>query len=100
MHSETPSGPISVSSPEINQTRTVCPVKSSLPDHGCNVDVFAKEILALRTKYIFTSEAQAALSHSINLIHTSAHIMKLHFAVSYCMPMLATHFYCDADCSN
>lgn len=100
VYTETPSDPISVSSPEINQTMTLCPVKSSLPVHGSSVDVFAKEILTLRTKCIFTSESQAALSHSIILTHTSASIMKLPFAVSYCMPMLATYFYCDAGCSN
>lgn len=33
----------------------------------CNV--FAKEILALRTKYVFTFEAQAALSELIRNVH-------------------------------
>lgn len=76
-----------LSSPEINQLRTMCPVKLSLLDHGrAQMSlVFAKEILALRTKCIFTFEAQAALSDSVNQKHTSAHILEWLFAVSYSM---------------
>lgn len=96
--SEAPEGSVSLPSPEINQPRTTS--SETIITWSClQRNVFAKEILALRTKYIFTFEVQAALSELIS--NTQVHVFWSGFLLFfYSMNVLESNFYCNAVCSN